>query len=344
MKKFLLICTVLMTLVLASCSKPLEGKNEYGWYTNFNECLDQAKKENKKIIHIISQDENDTVSAGLKERIFYTPEFANAFGDDFLFCETDISLSLFKAAKPGKDADSETKKNAKKFKRILEDRMRVVTTFGIENTPTLYLVTKEGYVIKDFRYLPLATVEDFYVMLDEYRAEINERQNMIENVRTSKGIEKVFAIDELYESTPVTFRYMLTDLMREVEKIDSKNESGLVGKFVMGIATSDVMDAYMAREPEKILGIYEECAKHPMLNPEQKQQTYFAAAHVIGTNTPTPEQTLQMIEYLEKAIAAKPESEIADRCRMNLEQVKEFKGRQDAAEARKKAEAEAADK
>lgn len=340
MKKFLLIFSALMVLALTSCAK-LEGKNEFGWYTNYQECLSQAKKSDKRIIHIISRDEDDHLSADLKKKVLYTPEFAAKYENDYLFCETDISHSLFMAAKPDVNADESVKKDSKKYEDILEKRMRVVTTFGIIDTPTLYIISPEGYVIKDFRYLPFNTVEDFSVMLNEYDDEISYKQGLITKVNESKGIDKVKAIDELYENTPVTFRYMLTELMREVEKLDKDNTTGLVGKFVMAIATSDAMDAYISRTPEKIVGIYEECAKHPSLSSEQRQQTYFAIAHVIGTNTPTPEETEMMIKYLQLTIDQKPDSEIADRCRMNLAQIEDFKLRQKAAEERKKAEAAA---
>lgn len=338
MKKFLLILSSVMALVLTGCSKA-EVKNEYGWYTDYNACLKQAQATDKKVILIISRDESDTVSADLKKNVLYTPEFAETFGADFEFCENDISPSLFKAAKPPKDADKETKKNAKKFSKILESRMRVVTIHGIANTPTVYVLSKQGYVIKDFTYVPCTTVKEFEEMIDEYKPGIAAYQSLIDDVYAAKGKEKIAAIDRLYEYSNPNYRYMMTDLMRQVEKLDKKNETGLVGKYVMAIATSDAMDAYISRKPDQVEKIYAKAAAHPQLTPDQRQQSYYAAAYVIGSNTPSPELTVKIIDYLEKAIEINPDSGIGQHCAGLLAQVKEFKVRQDEAEQRKKDEA-----
>lgn len=338
MKKFLLVLAALMTVIFASCSKA-EVKNEFGWYTDYDACIKQAKEENKKVILIISRDESDNVSVPLKQSVLYTAEFAEKYGSEYLFCENDISPSLFKAAKPPKDADAETKKNSKKFEKILDARMRVVTIYGIQNTPTLFLLSPEGYVIKDFSYIPCNDVTGFETLLSMYIEEITGMQALIDNVKSASGVEKVKAIDALYEASNSTYRYLLTDLMREVEKLDKKNETGLVGKYVMAIATSEAMDAYMARKPETVAKIYEKSAKHKALTPDQRQQSYYAAAFVVGSNTPTPEETKMIIYYLEKAIEIDPESNIGKHCAGLLETVKEFKVRQDEAEAQKKADA-----
>lgn len=342
MKKLLFIFCTFICLALTSCSKP-EGKNEYGWYTNYQECLAQAKKDDKGIILVISHDETDQVSAELKRTVLHTPEFATEFGKDFYFCENDVSPTLFKKARPDKEASSKEKKESKRYQKILEDRMRVETIFGVQNTPTVYLISSDGYVIKDFTYIPCLNVEEFKILLAAYETEIEEKQKLINAILSANGIEKVFAIDNLYENTKINFRYMLTNLMREVESLDKENKTGLVGKYIMSIASSDAIDAYINRKPEIIADIYEKAAEHPMLNNNQRQQQYFAAAFVVGSNSPTPEQTLQMIEYLEKAIAVDPNSQLGKVCAERLEQVKEFKGRQDAAEARKKAESASED-
>ena len=337
MKKFLLVLVAFMTVIFTGCANK-EVKNEFGWYTDYDACLKQAKAENKKVFLIVSRDESDNVSATLKQTVLYTSEFAEKYSGEYLFCEVDISPSLFKAAKPPKDADKEAKKNSKKFEKILDERMRVVTIYGIQNTPTIFMLSPEGYVIKDFTYIPCANVGEFDALLSTYNEEISGMQGMIEEVKATSGLEKVSAIDALYEGTNSTYRYLLTDLMREVEKLDKKNETGLVGKYIMAIATSDAMDAYMARKPEKVASIYEKSAKHKMLTDDQKQQSYYAAAFVVGSNTPTPEETKQIISYLEKAIEINPESNIGKHCAGLLETVKEFKVRQDEAEAQKKAQ------
>lgn len=337
MKKFLLTIVALTAVVFASCSKT-EVKNEQGWYTDYNACIKQAQSENKKVMLIVSGEETDTVSVKLKNSVFYSEEFLQQFSNEYLFCEVDISPSLFKAAKPPRDADKKAKKDSKKFEKILAARMRVVTIYGVQNTPTLFLLSPEGYVIKGFTYIPCESLSEFNALLAMYSEEINGMKELIQNVKNSSKLDKVKAIDMLYENTSPSCLYLLTDLMRQVPVLDSKNESGLVGKYVMAVATSDAMDAYMARKTKKVAHIYESSAKSKWLSPEQKQQQYYAAAFVVGSNTPEPEETALMIKYLEKAIEIDPESNIGKHCTGLLEQVKDFKIRQDEALQKEKEE------
>lgn len=339
MKKILFAVLVACTLIFSGCSKT-EVKNEFGWWTDYDECLAAAKKNDKNVILLISRDGSDRVSAGLKESVFHKPEFNSMFGENFELCEIDISPELFVKANPKKDAPKEEKRDSKKYKKILDKRMRVVTTHGVQMTPTLYIATKQGYIIRDILYMPCDSVESFAELVDPYRDEIVEFCELVSTVENAKGTEKVRAIDTLYETANRNYRYQMTDLMRQVEKLDKKNETGLVGKYVLSLATSDAMDAYLARKPESVCAIYEKVAKHPRLSDDQRQQAYYAAAYVVGSNTPTPEETTKLIELLEKAIEIDANSGIGQRCTELLAQVKDFKIRQD--ELQKKVEAEGA--
>lgn len=342
MKKFLLILASVMTLVLTSCGT--ESKVANGWFTDYEACLKQAQKDNKKVLLLVSRDEADNVSANLKQNVFYTEEFYAAYSENFTFCEIDVSPSLFKAANPGKDADAKAKREAGKYKKILDSRMRVVTIYGVQNTPVMYVLSKEGYVMQILPYLPCTNTEEFGQILDSYKGEIDAYQTLVDDVNKASGIERVKAIDTLYENTNAGFRYMLTAEMKKVEKLDKKNTTGLVGKYVMAIATSDAMDAYLNRKPDTVASIYEKAAKHPALSDDQRQQSWYAAAYVIGSNTPTPEVTVKIIDYLEKAIGINPDSEIGKHCAGLLAQVKEFQIRQKEMENKVKEEEAEAEK
>lgn len=341
MKKFVFVFLSAM-LVFAGCSK-IEFKNERGWYTDYSECIAAAKKENKKVMMIISSDETDKVSSDLKKKVFYTPEFTELFSPQYLFCEIDISPSLLRSAYPEKNVPpeikddeakskefiKEAKKTQNKYRKILDRRMRVFATFHTGVTPTLYLMTKEGFVIGNIPYLPYENAADFAEGISEYNDSIVEIEQIVAEIDSLSGVEKVKKIDILFEKTIPDYRYQLTGLMRQVEKLDPKNETGLVGKYVLAVASSDAIDATFERKQEKVPGIYEKVAKHPLLTDQQKQQALYAEAYVMGTNSPTPEQTKKIISVLEKTIAIDPESNFGLRCKELLVQVQDFQKRQD---------------
>lgn len=331
MKKILLLIVSVAALSFAGCSK-VETKNEFGWFTDYNACLKSAQKENKNVMLVISRDEADGMSSTLKENIFHTEEFADMFYSDFEFCELDVSPSLVKKSYAGEDASREEIREAKQYKKIVDDRMRLCSILSIQVTPTLYLLTKEGYVIQDVPYLPVTDVNSFSELLAQYKPEIENLENLVEAVSLAKGKDKVLAIDNLYENCNKTYRYQLTDLMRQVEKLDSKNETGLLGKYILAIGTSDSMDAYFNRKPESVPGIYEKVAEHWSLTPEQKQQAYYAAAYIIGSNAPSPEVAEKLIDILQKIIDIDETSSFGKIAARSLEQVKDFKQRQEETE------------
>lgn len=353
MKKLLVkvIAAFALVFAFAGCSK-VEPKNEYGWYEDYDSCISAAKKSGKNIFLLVTRDDSDKVSSNLKTNMFFTKEFTEKYSSEYEYCVIDVSSDLFVKAFPEKNIpkdirDDEAKskewlKNAMKdkarYEKLLEKRMKIVTIFGINVTPTLFITTKEGYVMNAITYFPSESIEDFDNELSSLKDGMASYVNLAKAVELSDGIAKVRTINDLYEATNHNYRYMITDLMREAVKLDKKDETKLVGKFILAIASSDSMDAYIERKPEKVPDIYEKVAKNPKLDADQKQQAYYAAAYVIGTNTPSPKVTEKLIYLLKKAIEINPETSIGQHCSQLLEQVEDFKIRQE--EMNKKIEEE----
>ena len=186
MKKILLLIISVLSLSFLSCSKT-ETKNEFGWFTDYDECLNSARENDKKVMLIISRDEADNISAGLKEKIFHTQEFADTFSNQFEFCEIDMSPSLVKNAYPKADATKKEKAEAKKYKKIVDSRMRVCSILSIQVTPTVYILTKEGYVIQDIPYLPVDNVQSFKELISMYDDETQKIEKLVADINQAKG-------------------------------------------------------------------------------------------------------------------------------------------------------------
>ncbi|MBR5932827.1 MAG: hypothetical protein IK002_02460 [Treponema sp.] len=355
MKKFLLALTVIMTFV--SCSNSIEVKNEHGWWTDYDECLKSAKANNKRIMMVVSSDEIDKMGLVLKQDLFHTEEFISKYGDKYEFCEIDVSPSLFINAFPESNIPKDIrddKKKSKEFlkerrsgkgaaKKILDKRMKIVAVYDIQHRPMMLVMTKEGYPVFDVPYFQSAEMEMFGEMMAYYDPLILGYEKFVEDVNNAEGLDRVIAIDALYNNTNNAYRYSLTPLLKEVPKLDQANETKLVGKYLLAIATSDTIDATIARKPQKTISIYEKVAKNKFLTKQEQQTAYFAELYLIGKNTPTEKEIKQMTALLDKIIAIDSESAIGKQAASKLEQLKEFVQRKEEYEKKIKEESEGAD-
>ncbi len=356
MKKILVAFMTACVVFLAGCSK-IEVKNEKGWWTDYDECLKAASESGKKIMMVISADEVEKSGETLKQELFYTEVFMQKYQDEYEFCEIDVSPSLIVNAFPKNNIPeairndkaktrkflNEHKKGQRDAAKILEKRMKIMATFDVTHRPMMVFITKEGYPIADVQYFPSAQIETFDEIIEYYSPRITEYLTLVETAHNSTGLDRVKAIDDLYNRTSNSYRYHLTELMREIPKLDKENKSQLVGKYLLALATSDTIDATIARKPHKIAQIYEKVAKNKFLSKQEQQQAYFAELYIIGKNSPTDKELKQMKVLLDKIILLDPSSPIGMQAASKLEQLNEFIKRREEYEKKIKEESEGSD-
>ena len=355
MKKLFFVFLAAVT-VFAGCSK-VEVKNEHGWYTDLDECLKASSESGKRVMLLVSSDEVEKIGTVLKEQLFYTEEFAGKYQDKYEFCEIDVSPSLFINAFPENNIPKhmrDDKKKSKEFlkehskgkgaaKKILDKRMKIVALYNIQHRPMMLVMTKEGYPVFDIPYFPSAEMGTFEEIIAYYDPHIDNYEKLVEKVNKSEGLDKVGAIDDLYNSTDNSYRYCLTPYFKEVVKTDKNNDTKLVGKYLLAIATSDILDATIARKPQKVPKIYEKVAKNKFLTKQEQQQAYFSELYILGKNMPTEKELKQMTALLEKIISIDPESSIGKQAASRLTQLNEFIKRKEDYEQKIKEESEGAD-
>lgn len=338
-----IFCALTAALLLAGCGQTAAVPNEFGWYQDFDAAQKVALKENKNIIVLYTSDDTDGVSPELKSSLFHTQEFKETFDEKFVFCDLDLSRELFRKAMPDKEkASKEDLKNAKHFRKILDARMKFRTDYSINNTPVVMFLTKQGYPIVKQTYVPVQSVQEFKTSVEEFDERTQLINDLVANVDSAKGVEKVKAIEDLCQIIKSDSQFLLTPLFKQVEKLDPKNETGLVGRYILKVATSESLDAAKERKLDKVAEPYLKAAKNKKLSPQEKQQAYYAAAYVLASNTPEPEITVKIISILKKAIEVDPESALGKQCAIRLEQFEEFKIRQDEGIRREKEQKKAA--
>lgn len=330
-----LFAAALLSLAAAAlfcgCSKKIV-KDDYGIYSDFDTALAAAQKSGKKLLLFFTKTEDGGFNETIVNDVLHADNYNELVGGEFETCVIDYSRERFS-------------KKSENFDEARNERdMKVAVIYGVESTPSVLILTNKGYVITNITYLPAKNAKEFADIIEIDRAAISDMENFLVELDASKGLDRVKKIDELYEGTKANYRYQLRALSDEVIKLDKKNKSGLVGKYLLARASTKAMECYLRREPDKAVECYLEPLKSKFLSVEEKQRSYFAAAYITGNNSPSVENSEKIIGYLTAARDLDPESQLAERCRLLLERQEKILADQKETAAKKAEEESEASK
>ena len=315
--------------VLASCSKPKnqarkpsENIDSTTWIDNLIDGKAAAVKENKKIFIFFSGDDQDGASAELKEKVFNTEEFIRVYTDKYVLVNLDYSNSKFEAAKADPLASDEEKKAAGELEKRLEENLRDASLYNIEATPSFYILTKEGYVVKEIIFeKPVSSVEEVNEVFAGLEDEIAVYDNTLSATESGSDADRLAAIDQLFELTDPQHRYLLVDLSGLYVKLDKKNETGNVGKHIVAIANANAVQAYMDQDPVAASDQFANAAKSKYLSTVEKQQCYYTAGYLYAQSAPNDFKKIK--SYFEKSYNADPESPHAEQIQNMIKMLEE---------------------
>ncbi|MBQ7159859.1 MAG: thioredoxin family protein [Treponema sp.] len=309
MKKIIFFAVAALSVFsLISCGgKKIDSTK---WLDSFNDGKIAAQKENKKIILFFSADDQDNLSAQLKENLLFKSEFVDFATEKYVLVNLDFSESKYNETEVDENASSAEKKAAKEAKQKLTENMDTATYFSVQMSPTIYLTSKEGYVITQLVFDDtLTSIEGFEAEIASHEAEITQFEETLAKTTQGTNLEKVSAIDDLFNMTDRRFAYQLAPLAKEVLKLDPKNDSGIAGKYVIELAQADATDAALENDVEKMIKVFETAAENKLISSEQKQRMYYYAGYYLGGTGSTDYKRVR--DYIQKAYDADPESDIA---------------------------------
>lgn len=332
MKKFFLF-TILFAIIFAGCSKNFT-KDEFGIFHDLDETISAAEKSDKKILLVFTKLDSGGFNETLVNQVLHAPDYQEKLGAEFEACQIDFSKENSDAA------DSSKKKPAKKMKAQTERDMRTTVIYGVETPPTVMILSPQGFVISSITYLSCINVTEFSNIVEVEREKIDAMEKLVSAVKNAEGLEKISAIDLLYENTHTNYRYQLRELCDEVVRLDKKNESGLVGKHLLARAATEAMDCYLERKPEKAAECYTKYASSQFLSMEQKQQCYYAAAYITGNERPSVEVSEKILEYLNSLVELDSQTPLAKQAQFLAERQQKILERQKNIEAQKNEEAQ----
>lgn len=332
-----LIALFLALFAFASCSKKAVI-DEYGWYSVFSEAKKQAQKDNKSIILYFSALDTDKISESFNENIFKTEEFREKFSDDYVFCNIDFSNSRYNdvylpdAKHPeGNSSDEENDETAVKkagrsaretsrLQQQLSQDMLVANYYAVEAFPSVYVLTKQGYVVSPLILEDKADMDDFQKEIESMSAVKTQIANLLSVISTGKKDEVLDAINEFFDITDDRYKFLLDGLHEKYISLDKNNESGRTVEHILVLANARAQKALLEKDYEKAVKELASPLHYKILSPANRLQVYYSVGYFLASTGSTDYE--RIISYFEKAREANPESEFIPTVDMMIENAK----------------------
>ena len=303
-----LAAVAVLSLFFTSCAK------KKMWGDNYDSALKSAQKLNKTVMLLFSADDWDGVSQKLKADVFNTKEIRKEFGGENVFLNIDFSQAEYsQTGTDEKDAEANKKKES------------LAGTYNVQQYPSLYVLSKEGYVLQVIRHSEEANdFEAIKFALESGKEKRTNLLNLIQTVHNAQGnIEKAYAIDALYEATDSSFLTPLSGLIEEMPSLDKENSTGLLGKYEMQNSYLKATKLLVEGKTKEASELFVETAKNGHLSNDEKQEAYYTAAFILGNSD--SEDYDRMLELLNQAYSFAPDSQHAASVRDTLDAVQRVK-------------------
>jgi hypothetical protein len=315
MKKFLfsVVASLALLFVFVSCASAPTG-----WLADYEEGQQLASKEGKDLFLFFSSEDTDGVSTQLRTSIFDTESFIQAVGKEYVLVHLDYSESRLAALQLPEDAIEEQKKAAEADLPQLEKDIGTAVNFSVTEAgmPAMILATPQGYVYGVITYnAEVTTPEQFMAVISENNENRDKIKALIQAIDKSTGVDKLNAIDNLYEATDPSYRHLLADLYGMAADLDPNNESGKRGKYAILNAYAVATESLYVGDAHGAISAILAPIAEGFSSPEEQQELYYQAAYfasLIGDSE-------TMFNYLSTALELAPDSEMAAAIQMTID-------------------------
>ncbi len=319
----------LFTSALVFAAAPVFALGNSGFYADMDSGLAAAKKSSQSVLVFITQEGEDELSASFMETV-RSDEVQSQIASKYALVHMDFSQSAFQKTVV-RDADSkEVQEESKKAADVMQKNSRFAALINPEFTPAVYMFTSEGYYVSHLVLKGDEKADGFMAALKADEVKLNAIREMIAKTKVGKSLEKVSAIDALFEATQPEYRFFLIDLVNEAINLDKKNKSGLMSKYIITRTEYDAMICFYDNNASGAVNAYVKAAKEKFLSAEEKQQAYYMAALVLVKSS-GPESVPMIVNYLEKSLEAAPKSAVASKVKDNLDYFKDYQAKMNAA-------------
>lgn len=307
MKKITLILfTLIAASLFISCGKKSDI-DANGCYKDMELAIKAAEKNNQDLMVIVTMEKTDDGSENFLNNIVRSPAFKSDIASKYAVALMDFSQATYEATVEKEDATEAEKKIAAANADILSRNTKYATMLNVKETPVVYILSKEMYMIFGLYYdEENRTLDGFKALLAEKSSIVDSMHKMIYQTKIGNSDEKVAAIDALYEATNPDYRYLMLDLLESVRKLDPSNKSGLLGKYIFAAADAKSEKCMLNGDAKGAVQAYLDIENEETIPAERRQQALYTAAYMSAMSG--LEDNAVVIGYLERAIKLAPES------------------------------------
>lgn len=319
LKLFTTTLTILASLLIISCGKA--DVDTSGCYQDIEIAKKAAAKKNQDLLVFLTMNGEDSTSQIFIDNVIRNPKFKDEISSKYVTVRMDFSESSYKLTVAAADASETAKKNAEKNAEIIQHNTKFAKLLNASVTPTVYVLSKECYLITSiYDDSQNKTYDGFKTLLNGKKSAIEEMHKMIAKTKKGSAEEKMKAIDALYQATAPDARHFLADLLASAKKIDPSNKSGLLGECLYSAADAKAVAAMNSGDIRKAVNAYLSVENETSIDPVNRQQAIYTAAYLCTKSG--LEENPVIISYLEKAIAAAPDSDEVPTLKRIIESLK----------------------
>jgi len=289
--------------------------DENGFFTNPDDAMKCAQNKDQNIIVMVTAEGDDELSEAFME-VAGRGEFAQKVLPAFTIVHLDFSQKAYSKTIISETATAEEKAEAEYWANQLQENSQFASLLNASSTPSFYLMTKDEYFICELKgemygeeYIP-STADQFLEIVLAQSEKIDYITKLVNKTKDGSKIDRINAIDELYENTEYNYRVFLADLVETVIKLDKKNDSGLLDKYLYIDAENIALNYLVSGDMEKCVKAYLALTDNPKIGPKYLQKSYFMAAYILSLSGST--DISSMIQYLTYALEADPEGDLVE--------------------------------
>ncbi|MCR4789947.1 MAG: thioredoxin family protein [Treponemataceae bacterium] len=306
MKKTISIVSIILLitslLVFTGCSTSSE---ETPWLTSWADAIQKADETEKNILIFFSRVGSDEKSQEINEA-FAKPKFKNKIAKNYVLLNID-----FLANPDEMEYDD------------LMAAYELANKFSIQALPAIILATPEAYVIgsvvnDEINQSPSA----IFKKINSYKKNSTNVTKLRKELAEVEEDKQIYTVDKLISNLDPSYRYLELDLLGLIKEKDPENELGIYNKYLLSFAYVDALGEFNKGNAQSAIDIFLKVAESEGISKADCQEAYQTAAYLLAnTGIGTPEV---IIEYLQKAIDANPNSKEVSSIKKTIEYLNEM--------------------
>lgn len=309
--------------ILVSCGSKVPQADEFGLYHELDDGVKAAKKAKKNILLFITMGGFDSESEAFVTNVLRSADYKTAFSEKYVTVLFDFGSEAYINSESSHFTTDSERKAAEQLNAQISRNVSFARTLNLTYTPCLFFMNEDGYAFADELYSEsFASVESLQKMVSEYESDFDTMQEMVDATRKGNPVERVEAINVIYQIVEDKYIPTLSSLFKTVPEIDKKNESGLVSYLYFVYVMEESKKFTAAGDFASAIGVLRDAAQSDSLEGEEKQQAFYMAANLLIQAGSSDYVTI--LSLLNNAVLASPETELADVCRGIISQATEI--------------------